>query len=624
MNEKFNLVVFFFIAITFLVLPTTAVTNIIYPGDCVFIGEEGLDISEALDGATQIAWWSPELDPSIDVPSDVISIEDAYDFYVAPADFVGQTGNWYQYPIITDPIVAFIVDEPSIDIKIYDGTSHLDVTNGIIPLDHFGNFLIETNLDEIVERNLYDGDGIVDIIVNYQDGSTYTMLYGANNLEHELISLPVSEFEWYWIGEGDDHSTLPSDDGWNTGAIDPSNVRYYNAGGYTIWAECNVNNMMENYPDIGKTITAEKNVELQAPNIDFTATPLTGESPLLVQFFDTSSQAWVDSWQWDFGDGSTSSLQSPNHTYSTPGWYTVTLRASNINGEWLKMVKQDYINVQSSLEIGEIFPSRLGGYAPCSVIFSTNASVNGRGSEESDKFIQEWSWDFGDSDEFGNKFIGTGKKTEHVYQRPGIYYVSVQCKLYDGSVALDSLDDPIVVGPEILPNYYWEYLLSDPTCCYLVKFTNTTKLQSGNPDPLLLWDFGDGAVSTEQNPTHRFKEVGNYSVNLTVSQLGLSKSVIHQIPIIAGYKSPELISEPINPTAAFTYLINPSTLTVDFTDTSKGLGIYLWAWEFGDGTVSGEQNPVHTYTRKGQYLIQLEVVNTVASSKIQGWITVDG
>ena len=56
----------------------------------------------------------------------------------------------------------------------------------------------------------------------------------------------------------------------------------------------------------------------------FSANPANGSAPLNVAFTDISSGP-VTAWLWDFGDGSSSRTQHPNHTYTTPGDYTVSL-----------------------------------------------------------------------------------------------------------------------------------------------------------------------------------------------------------------------------------------------------------------------------------------------------------
>jgi PKD repeat protein len=61
---------------------------------------------------------------------------------------------------------------------------------------------------------------------------------------------------------------------------------------------------------------------------NFLANVNTGAAPLTVHFTD-KSEGSPTGWQWDFGDGSSSTLQNPVYTYNTPGTYTVTLTATD-------------------------------------------------------------------------------------------------------------------------------------------------------------------------------------------------------------------------------------------------------------------------------------------------------
>jgi subtilisin family serine protease len=80
-----------------------------------------------------------------------------------------------------------------------------------------------------------------------------------------------------------------------------------------------------------------------APVAQFSGSPTIGHAPLAVQFSDSSTGS-PTSWSWDFGDGSTANTQSPSHTYSSPGAYTVTLTATNASGSDVE-AKSNYINV---------------------------------------------------------------------------------------------------------------------------------------------------------------------------------------------------------------------------------------------------------------------------------------
>ncbi|MBC8319271.1 MAG: PKD domain-containing protein [Bacteroidetes bacterium] len=86
-----------------------------------------------------------------------------------------------------------------------------------------------------------------------------------------------------------------------------------------------------------------------APIADFVGEPTTGEAPLLVNFTDLSSGA-VDAWDWNFGDGDSSSVQYPAHEYLTPGNFTVSLTVTGPGGISTNE-KTDYILI--AVGIGE-------------------------------------------------------------------------------------------------------------------------------------------------------------------------------------------------------------------------------------------------------------------------------
>jgi uncharacterized repeat protein (TIGR01451 family) len=91
------------------------------------------------------------------------------------------------------------------------------------------------------------------------------------------------------------------------------------------------------------------------PVADFSADNTSGSNSLTVKFTDTSAN-YPTSWLWDFGDGTTSTLKDPTHTYSTPGVYTVKLTASNpagsddeIKTSYITVLKSNvYVNITSS------------------------------------------------------------------------------------------------------------------------------------------------------------------------------------------------------------------------------------------------------------------------------------
>src|SRR4030042_1839058 len=132
-------------------------------------------------------------------------------------------------------------------------------------------------------------------------------------------------------------------------------------------------------------------------------------------------------------------------------------------------------------------------------------------------------------------------------------------------------------------------------------------LSTGTTPLTYLWEFGDGATSTEQNPSHNYIRQGLYTVRLTVTNIYGSSSEIKTNYIAIG----------LAPRADFTG--QPTTgntpLTVEFTDRSTGHPT-SWYWNFGDGKDSPEQSPVHTYFSSGEFSVTLTTSNEYGSSYV--------
>lgn len=86
-------------------------------------------------------------------------------------------------------------------------------------------------------------------------------------------------------------------------------------------------------------------VDIAPPVVDFYGTPLLGAAPLPVQFTDDSVGGPATSWLWDFGDGNTSTLQNPSHTYTTIGEFTVSLTATNTFGSDI-LTRVDFVEAE--------------------------------------------------------------------------------------------------------------------------------------------------------------------------------------------------------------------------------------------------------------------------------------
>lgn len=142
------------------------------------------------------------------------------------------------------------------------------------------------------------------------------------------------------------------------------------------------------------------------PIVTFSANTTSGEIPLTVQFTDESTGS-PTRWLWDFGDGSTSTLQNPTHTYNKAGIYTVSLIATTSGGS-VKTTWTNLITATYTYTARPVTSFKAAYAAPLAVQFtdtSTNATA--------------WNWNFGD----GN--TSTEQNPVHTYAAVGTYEVNL-------------------------------------------------------------------------------------------------------------------------------------------------------------------------------------------------------
>lgn len=124
-----------------------------------------------------------------------------------------------------------------------------------------------------------------------------------------------------------------------------------------------------------------------------------------------------------------------------------------------------------------------------------------------------------------------------------------------------------------------------------------------------LWNFGDGTTSTQRNPYKRFGVAGTYTVTLKASNASGSSQTARSVAV-----APALASAP--PVSA-AFDIAPATGAVgqqiSFLDRTTGSPT-SWSWNFGDGTTSSQQNPVHVFKAAGTYQVRLTASNGGSSA----------
>jgi PKD repeat protein len=297
--------------------------------------------------------------------------------------------------------------------------------------------------------------------------------------------------------------------------------------------------------------------------------PVAGQT---VQFTDASTGP-ATSWQWDFGDGTASTLRNPTHVYAAPGFRRVTLVVANSTTSKRLSRTVTVLAAQSGASF-RFSPSTPGpGQA---VQFSDTTAGN----------PTSWSWNFGDGT------TSAAKNPSHAFNQAGDYPIRLIATTSTGpKQALQTLT---VRAMSVLSSSF-NYSPANPAAGQAVQFTDAS---TGSPTSWS-WNFGDGATSTSQNPSHAYATAGAKTVTLTVrNSSGATNSSSRTVTVAAALAASFTFS-PASPA------VNQA---VQFTDASTG-GATSWSWNFGDGATSAAQNPSHAYATAGAKTVTLTVSN---------------
>jgi hypothetical protein len=268
------------IGLVILISPVIAAITDIPAGGAVFLGEQGLDITAGLGANNQIAWFPSTATSTSVTPEKIIDVTSAKtNFYATSSEFSGYMGNWYSWaPGLTvgTATVAFRIVDPYLAIKVDDVDTGVDATsNKWIYRGDEARFRLETNLYPMAERpGVAATAAPITIKVQTPDGSTLTSLVNKAGNSNSLVDIPVAK------------SPFTTNAFWDTGNAQ------YSAGTYTVWAESNANNMKDNYPQEGKTISSKRTIQVTEFNPLLKATaPTTAPSVKVTTMVTTRTTA---------------------------------------------------------------------------------------------------------------------------------------------------------------------------------------------------------------------------------------------------------------------------------------------------------------------------------------------
>jgi len=265
-----------------------------------------------------------------------------------------------------------------------------------------------------------------------------------------------------------------------------------------------------------------------APVASFTASALSGEAPLTVNFsaiLSTDSDGIITTYEWDFGDGGSGSGKSASHTYAAAGTFTVVLRVTDDNGAQATAQKTITVTAPSgggttggTGPTASFTATPLTGASPLTVTFNASASAYAGHA------ITYYSWDFGDG------VTGTGITTSHTYSpsTTTTYHVVLRIIASDNTEDTATKDVTVTVSSPTTPS-------TAPTASFTAtpdseqigphEFTfdpSASSAVSGHSLTTYVWNFGDQSSqtkTTDDTVAHSFytsQANQSFTVTLTV------------------------------------------------------------------------------------------------------------
>jgi PKD repeat protein len=339
-----------------------------------------------------------------------------------------------------------------------------------------------------------------------------------------------------------------------------------------------------------------------AATADFTVSTAGGQAPLHVDFTDQSTGA--GSWFWNFGDGSFSSAQSPSHTYSSPGTYTVKLTVTASDPGDPQQV--DTTNPGTTITVTQPPPP------PPSADFSatqTPGTLKINFSDISTGNPTSWHWSFGDGTE------SSLHNPSHIYDVPGSYSVTLTAANAGGP---SSITKPITVAPlppgnnkpaasfTITPN---PAAVGGTGATVTVDASASKDPDAGDSIASYRWDFGDdGTVdATTVTASRTYTKATTDVVRLTVTDThGATDTLLKKITVIN--EAP--------PSAAFSF--SPATpavgqsITLSSSSTDPDGSIVKQLWDLdNDGQFDDASGPtvLWSFLAPGPHVISLQVTD---------------
>jgi len=310
------------------------------------------------------------------------------------------------------------------------------------------------------------------------------------------------------------------------------------------------------------------------PNVGFTFSNACED----VNISFTNTTGGTNTYSWDLGNGTSSTLQHPSSQYTTSGTFSVQLIATS-NFGCVDSISQ-LLSVYAKPIVSFITEDSL--CAENTVLF-TNLSNAGQGT------VTSHSW------------LNNGSAFSSI-QNPSLYFnqsgANVIRLVVGNSFGCSNFkDSTIVINPKPTASFTVDNVCFGET----VQFNNQSNITSGSL--AYNWDFGDGNTSTLINPAHNYAWASGYNTSLVVtSNFGCSDTVINAVSV--------------NPSPTIDFTANPvcKSDSMAFVPSISGITNYTTNWTFGDGFTSTIEDPAHLYNSFGTFTVLFEVLTDSACS----------
>ena len=352
------------------------------------------------------------------------------------------------------------------------------------------------------------------------------------------------------------------------------------------------------------------NQQLSPPSAEFTQNSTTGGAPHSIQFQDLS-KGDITNRLWNFGDNNTSSEINPVHQYTSPGKYSVSLMVSGPGGNHT-ITRDDLIMIGSIIPLETYYSEIKPNVTPTPPDKVTESQIISPEitSEIVPKPTQEIISKIHEDHENIQKPLTTidaqilpepvqAITTHKINETMNLTVVDKINKITpDNTLQATKTELEIFAFP------------TNGTAPCRVSFNSSW----AEPEVNYLWFFGDGSFTTEKSPKHTYKTPGLYPVKLICTYDNAeSEANLHDlINITESVTFPATKSDSVvvtkNLSLKADFITDKQTgispLDIAFADHSTGY-ITSRLWDFGDGSISDEENPIHLYNKSGTYNISL-------------------